>query len=108
MILDALQGDYRPVVQVIDNIERSHRLGLVFEFAAGRGRLLVCMCDLQAVAGTPEGSQWRNALLRYMKSEEFRPAGRLSWEKLLALFSADAARKGITGVENASDYTRTE
>ena len=35
MILDNTGSDYRPIVQVIDNIERNHKLGLVFEFAIG-------------------------------------------------------------------------
>lgn len=108
MILDGLSGDYLPLVQVVDNIERNHKLGLVFEFAVGKGRLLVCMCDLQAVADTPEGNQWRNALLRYVKSDDFRPAQRLSWRELQMLFRTGAAKERITGVENASDYTQAE
>lgn len=32
MILDRLPNEYRPIVQVIDNIERNHKLGLLFEF----------------------------------------------------------------------------
>lgn len=108
MILDGLSGDYLPLVQVVDNIERNHKLGLVFEFAVGKGRLLVCMCDLQAVADTPEGNQWRNALLRYIKSDDFRPMQRLSWEELQMLFRTGAAKERITGVENASDYTQAE
>ena len=49
MILNATRGEYRPLIQVVDNIERNHKLGLVFEFAVGKGKLLVCMTDLQAI-----------------------------------------------------------
>ena len=73
MILNATRGEYRPLIQVVDNIERNHKLGLVFEFAVGKGKLLVCMTDLQAIAGTPEGNQFRTSLLRYMKSDAFHP-----------------------------------
>ena len=105
MILNTLSKDYKPLVQVIDNVERNHKLGLAFEMAVGKGKLLVCMCNLEAVAGTPEGNQWRTSLLRYMKSEEFNPSEKLSWDDLVGLFHADIQRKKISGVENASDYT---
>ena len=87
MILDGLDG-YKPLVQVIDNIERNHRLGLVFEFTVGAGRLLVCCSDLQKAGAWPEGQQFHAALLDYMHSPEFRPATALTPEQLQALFNA--------------------
>ena len=73
MVLDALRG-YKPIVQVIDNVERNHRLGLVFEFAAGAGKLLVCCADLESVQDYPEGRQFYKAVLDYMRSDDFRPS----------------------------------
>ena len=73
MILDALRG-YKPIVQVIDNVERNHRLGLVFEFAAGKGKLLVCCSDLESVLDCPEGRQFYKAILDYMRSDDFQPS----------------------------------
>ena len=46
MILDDTPGHYRPIVQVIDNLQRNHKMGLIFEFKAGKGKLLVCMSQL--------------------------------------------------------------
>lgn len=106
MILDALGPRCRPVVQVVDNLERCHRLGLVFEFAVGKGKLLVSMCDPKAVAGTPEGNQWNNALVHYARSADFDPALRLDWEELNRLFGSIVGERNIEGVENASDYTQ--
>lgn len=104
MILNATRGEYRPLIQVVDNIERNHKLGLVFEFAVGKGKLLVCMIDLQAIAGTPEGNQFRTSLLRYMKSD-FHPTEQLAWKELDALFHTDINQRQIIGVKNESDYT---
>ena len=73
MILDALKG-YRPIVQVIDNMERNHRLGLVFEFKVGPGSLLVCCSDLERTLDYPEGRQFYKAVLDYMRSDDFRPS----------------------------------
>ena len=85
MILDALAG-YRPIVQVIDNVERNHRLGLLFEFAVGKGRLLVCCADLESVLEHPEGRQFYKAVLDYMRSDDFRPSVSLDTEQLTGLF----------------------
>jgi hypothetical protein len=48
LILDRLDKDERPLLQVIDNIERNHKLGLVMEFQVESGKLLICMSDLVA------------------------------------------------------------
>jgi hypothetical protein len=73
MILDALDG-YKPIVQVIDNVERNHRLGLVFEFKVGEGKLLVCCSDLESTLAYPEGRQFYKAVLDYMRSDDFNPS----------------------------------
>ena len=85
MILDALQG-YKPIVQVIDNVERNHRLGLVFEFAVGKGKLLVCCSDLESTLDYPEGRQFYKALLDYMRSDDFQPSVVLDKDRLPVLF----------------------
>lgn len=105
MILNATRSEYRPLIQVVDNIERNHKLGLVFEFAVGKGKILVCMTNLRAIADMPEGKQFRTSLLRYVKSDAFRPVEQLTWEELNALFHADINQRMIIGVKNESDYT---
>ena len=60
------------VVQVIDNIERNHILGLVYEKKVGKGRLLVCASDLEKTLEYPEGRQFYKALLDYLRSEPVR------------------------------------
>ena len=85
MILDALQG-YKPIVQVIDNLERNHRLGLVFEFAVGKGKLLVCCSDLESTLEYPEGRQFYKSLLDYMRSDDFKPSVSIDKDSLTELF----------------------
>ena len=81
MILDALEG-YKPIVQVIDNVERNHRLGLVFEFQVGKGKLLVCCSDLESILEYPEGRQFYKAVLDYMRSDDFQPSVTLDRDRL--------------------------
>ena len=69
VILDSLEG-IKPIVQVIDNIERNHKLGLLYEVPVEKGRLLVCASDLEQVLDYPEGRQFYMAVLDYLRSDE--------------------------------------
>ncbi|MFA5818465.1 MAG: hypothetical protein WC854_04235 [Bacteroidales bacterium] len=101
-ILDNTPKDYRPLVQVVDNIERNHKLGLIFEFAVGKGKLLVCMSNLKAIQDKPEGRQLYNNILQYISSDKFNPAQALTQTELVELFSTKVSAKKITGVKNIS------
>jgi len=85
LILDSTNADYRPLVQVIDNIDRNHKLGLIFEFKVGKGKLLVCMANLPNLAGDPAARQLYQSMLKYMDSDQFDPAEALTVEQLKAL-----------------------
>lgn len=102
LILDNMPEEYRPIVQVIDNVERNHKLGLVFELKVNGGKLLVCMADLEAVRNTPEGLQFYAGLLEYMNSPEFNPATSVSVEAFKNLFATEAQKEGIKVLLNIS------
>ena len=104
LILDNLPRQYRPIVQVIDNIERNHRLGLVFEFAVGRGRLLVCMSDLECASEYPEGRQFYCSLLRYMQGEHFQPQTQIAWPDLHRMLSGHVMETKLKELNNISQY----
>jgi len=86
-ILDFMPADFVPIVQVIDNFARNHRLGLLFEAKVHEGRLLACGSDLLALRDRPEARQLLHSLLRYMNSDAFRPRHRLDPAKLAELFA---------------------
>ncbi|MEG3047517.1 MAG: hypothetical protein RR872_02675 [Mucinivorans sp.] len=102
MILDRLPNDYMPIVQVIDNVERNHKLGLLFEFKVGAGKLLVCMSDLKAVQDKPEARQFYGSLLKYMHSADFTPTYQLSSDELKDLFSSTSRSNRIERLKNIS------
>ena len=104
MILDGLSQDYRPIVQIIDNIERNHRLGLVFEFAVGKGKLLVCMADLEQASLRPEGRQFYLSLLHYMHSDHFRPTTSYSSAELLERLRQKPHEIQLEELNNISPY----
>ena len=103
-ILDHTGKDYRPIIQVIDNVERNHKLGLVFEFQVGKGRLLVCMADLDEASAYPEGRQFYRSLLEYMTSRDFAPTTSISLHDLQQLMTTDIEEGKIGELNNISPY----
>jgi len=74
LILNQTPHQYRPVVQIIDNLERNNKLGLIFEFVVGKGKLLVCMARLKNILDKPEAYYLYKSIINYMNSNEFAPA----------------------------------
>ncbi len=60
----------RPIVRTIDNFERNHSLGLLFEARKG-GRLLVCAMDPKVFTEYPECGAFWDSVCRYALSEAF-------------------------------------
>ena len=88
VILDATPAEFRPIVQVIDNFSRNHKLGNVFEARAGKGRLLVCTIDLASLEkSSPAARQLLASLYAYVGSDRFQPAVELDAKTLDALFA---------------------
>jgi len=73
IILDSMPTGYRPLIQIIDNYERAHKLAAAFEVKVGPGKLLVCSIDLLGQQDKPEARQLLHSLLKYMNSEQFAP-----------------------------------
>lgn len=85
IILDQTPPDYRPIIHVIDNFGRNHKLGLLFETKVGPGKLLVCASDLPGIQDHPEARQFLHSLLRYAGSSSFAPKAELDGELLREL-----------------------
>lgn len=65
VILDDMPGDYFPIVQVIDNFDRNHKLGLIYQLPGSKA--LVCSSDLFACGNEPEVKALFHSLLKYLK-----------------------------------------
>jgi len=105
LVLDKLTpaGD-RPIVQVIDNYDRCHKLGLVFELKVGLGRLLVCAADLvQLGSAHPEARQLLASLQAYAASDAFHPHSEVSPEALRDLFRIAIPMAGCTASASSTD-----
>ncbi len=77
--------EIQPIVQTIDNFERNHRLGNLFEVRSGKNKVLICTCRLQECIDIPEVQAYARSLLNYIKSDRFAPQINISAEALANL-----------------------
>ena len=104
LILDATPKEFKPIIQVIDNIERNHKLGLVFEMKVGNGKLLISMINPKKMNEKPEGKQFLHALISYANSSDFNPSYICQPDEFQRIFSHKVVPPNIIKVENPTDY----
>ena len=104
LVLDNFAKDYRPIVQVIDNIERNHKLGLVMEWKVGAGKLLVCMSDLEKAAKYPEGKAFYQSVIDYMRSADFNPSTEITVDELKKKLAEKPRQVSLKELNNISQY----
>ena len=104
LVLDNFAKDYRPIVQVIDNIERNHKLGLVMEWKVGAGKLLVCMSDLEKAAQYPEGKAFYQSVIDYMRSADFNPSAEVTVDELKKKLVEKPRQVSLKELNNISQY----
>ena len=104
LVLDNFAKDYRPIVQVIDNNERNHKLGLVMEWKVGAGKLLVCMSDLEKAAKYPEGKAFYQSVIDYMRSADFNPSAEITVDELKKKLAEKPRQVSLKELNNISQY----
>lgn len=68
IILDDMPVDYFPIVQVIDNFDRNHKLGIIYQLPESKA--LVCSSDLFACSSEPEVKAFFHSLVEYLKEKK--------------------------------------
>lgn len=74
MILDSVQEtkNIKPIVRMMDNFERNHNLGLIYEVTRGSAKMLVCEADLLTLRKEyPEAECLYRSLVNYVQSDAF-------------------------------------
>ena len=104
LVLDNFAKGYKPIVQVIDNIERNHKLGLVMEWKVGKGKLLICMSDLEKASQYPEGRAFYESVLDYMRSMDFSPSTEISVGELWKTLHQEPRQASMKELNNISQY----
>ncbi len=71
--------------------------------AADNGRVLMTF-GLDALSGTPEGTCILDGLVRYARSDAFKPTGKIDVKKLAATASPNGWQRTIKAGESGTDY----
>ena len=79
---------FRPIAQPVPDFHAPRKIGTIFQFRVGKGKILVCGYDLseRKCASDPAARRLRWSLLRYASGPDFDPPFGLSPEKLKELF----------------------
>ncbi len=83
---DSTAASYRPIVQMIDNFDRNHKLAILMEGKVGNGSLMICTSRLSEIMERSEVRQFATSLLHYLTSDAFVPAQELDMDKLATTF----------------------
>lgn len=85
-ILDNTPECITPIVQMIDNFDRNHKLGILWEAKVGNGSLLACTSRLSSIATRPEVRWFAKSLMQYAESEAFLPQQEMTVTQLREIF----------------------
>ena len=84
-------ADFQPLVQSIDTWFISRKIGVLFEAKVLNGRLIMTTLDLTSQPDERVvARQLRKAVYDYMRSDNFRPAFKVSPEQIGQLFTKEA------------------
>jgi hypothetical protein len=93
MNLMELPKDYQPPIQPIDTWHVSRKLGMLIEANVLKGKLLMTTMDITSdLDHRLVARQMRQAILRYMESDDFRPSITLQPQVITDLFTKEAPK----------------
>ena len=79
--------DITPIVWMIDNFDRNHKIGVLFEARVGNGNVLVCQANL--MQGKSLEEKWLyHSLLTYIRSNQFQPQAVLTFKEIEELYES--------------------
>ncbi len=87
VILDGWGAAITPIVQIIDNFERNHKLSYLLEARVKEGgSLLFCAGDVLGHMDRPQVRQFYESIVAYAASEDFAPAAEIALEEIKSIF----------------------
>lgn len=66
-ILDNCYKDKNIIVRTIDNFERNHQLGMLYEYEQDGGKVVVCNCDFDKLSQSAAGKQFIKSVIDYCR-----------------------------------------
>lgn len=106
LIIDRLPPVINPIIEVIDNPQRSLPLALMLEFNLAKGKLVILMVDKNKTEESIEGKWLIQSVKEYMGSKNFRPEFTLSPEQLENLLTRPSDTRKIESIRQ--EYSQPE
>jgi hypothetical protein len=95
MNLMELPKDYQSPIQPIDNSQKNRKLGMLIEANVLNGKLLMTSMDITSdLEHRLVARQMRHAIMRYMHSDDFKPAMTLQPQTVSDFFVKDGSKEG--------------
>jgi hypothetical protein len=95
MNLMELPKDYQSPIQPIDNSQKNRKLGMLIEANVLNGKLLMTSMDINSdLEHRLVARQMRHAIMRYMHSDDFKPAMTLQPQTVSDFFVKDGSKEG--------------
>jgi hypothetical protein len=104
-VLDLTRLSHAPIIDIASTYKNAHREALLFEYAVGSGKLLVCTLNLQS--SDPAACWLMAQMMEYASGDRFRPRDAITLEELADLCSGQTIAQGTNTNEaqNANDIT---
>lgn len=78
----------KPIVRTIDNFERNHNLGILFEAKCG-GQIMVCAVNPEVFGRSVEAAAYFDSILKYVTSDLFVPKTEITQETLTEILKEE-------------------
>ena len=104
-VLDIKSLPHEPIIDIASTYKNAHREALLFEYAVGDGRLLVCTLNLSE---SDPGAMWlREQMINYVMSDRFTPKQRITLDELKSICSSRVLENGTNAnaAQNKNDIT---
>jgi hypothetical protein len=101
IVFNDLQIPFDPIIELASSFKLIYKQASLFELAVGKGKLLVCTLNLREA--DPAACYLSGLLLRYAKSEEFRPRNKISCDDLIRIQKTPFGPYGVDHTDMAFD-----
>ncbi|MCH5232389.1 MAG: beta-glycosidase [Muribaculaceae bacterium] len=100
LVIDRLPQEVKPIIEVIDNVERNFRLALMLECNVGKGKLMIISADLDKTTQSPEGKWFLQSVKEYMAGKDCKPDLSLSKNQVRNLVTKPSVKRFIKELKN--------
>ena len=101
VVFNDIRIPFNPIIEVVSSFKVIRKQALLFEFAVGKGKILVCSLNLKN--DDPAAEFLKSRLVEYALSNDFEPENSMTPGELTDVITANFANYGNTRKDMAFD-----